>query len=180
MSVAEQWARNLVTEYKLQKIDDWWNKLRNHPDPAWTYRMAEFLRDLANKAGFQMEYDISTDFSWYKPESMHPSVAIEHENTYSEEIYRDELPKLLASGAQLKVLITYVGKMREESELVNRIKANCRKSGGEPKTRQGIEEFLLLLSDSERSNANWRAYVFFPNGKLKQIGTKITKIIDAI
>jgi len=72
LSFARQWAKKFIAEYELQKIDDWWNKLKNHPDPAWTYRMAELLRALTNKMGFQMEYDISTDFSWYKVGSTYP------------------------------------------------------------------------------------------------------------
>jgi hypothetical protein len=170
MSFAEQWAKDFIAEYKLQKIDDWWNKLTNQPDSAWTYRIAELLRALSNKMGFQMEYDISTDFSWYKQGVMHPHIAIEHENTYSDEVYKDELPKLLASGAQLKVLITYV-KQGSENCLVNRIQESYRKPcvECELETRQATEEFLLLLDDPEGSKANWRAYIFFPNGKLKHI-----------
>jgi len=109
-------------------------------------------------------------------------VAIEHENAYSQDIYRDELPKLLASGAQLKVLITYVKRMREETDLVGRIKGNYGKPKREQKTRQVIGEFLLLLGDSEGSQARWRAYIFHPSGKLGHIKarTDLKKLTDVI
>lgn len=182
LSFAKQWAMDFISEYRIQRIDEWWNMLVKPSDTSWTDRIAELLRYLARKNGFQMEYEISTDFSWHKEEATYPSVVIEHENSYSQDIYRDELPKLLASNAQLKVLITYVRKQREESELHDRFKQIHMKRLREPITQQIHDEFLLMLDDYEGSSAKWRYYIFSPSGKVKihRAQTKTVRISDVL
>ena len=167
MSLAERWCKEFSNEYELQKIDNWWNKLWKQSDTAWTYRMVELLRNLAQKMGYQQEYEIGTDFSWYKEGSTQPSVAIEHENICST-VYDDELPKLCESIAPLKILITYVQKEDEEKELINTFKEIHKKRIGEPLTKQISEEFLFVIGNYE-DTANWRYYIFYPTGKIKQI-----------
>jgi hypothetical protein len=165
MSFAKQWTKKFCNEYYRQKIGYWWSELRNTSDKAWTYRMAELLRNLAQKMGYQMEYEITTDFSWYRKKSTSPSVAIEHENAYSNEIWKDEIPKLLESNAPLKVLITYVGKRDEETELINKFKKIHKRRLHEPLAKQTKEEFLFLINDLEISLGKWRWCIFYPTGK---------------
>jgi hypothetical protein len=169
MSFAEKLVEAFFNEYELQKIDDWWKKLRNKSDKAWSFRIAEFLRSLAQKMGYQMEYEISTDFSWYQEASTSPSVAVEHENVCSDDIYNDEVPKLLESNAPLKVLITYVQSGHEETNLLSKFKEIHTKRMHEPITKQMNEEFLFVISDYEINYSNWRGYIFYPTGMQKQI-----------
>ena len=166
MSLAERWYKEFSNEYELQKVDDWWNKLRKQSDTAWTYRMAELLRNLAQKMGYQQEYEIATDFSWYKKGSTQPSVAIEHENVFSSNVYKDELPKLCGSIAPLKILITYIQKEGEEKELINKFKQIHKKTIGEHTVKQISEEFLFVICNEY---TDWRYYIFYPTGKIKQI-----------
>lgn len=126
-----------------------------------------------------MEYEISTDFSWYKETSASPSVAVEHENVCSNEIYNDELPKLLASNAALKILITYVQKEQEETKLINKFKEIHRERMHEPIARQMNEEFLLMISDYEINYSNWRCYIFSSNGSFKQIKSEKTEDLSS-
>jgi hypothetical protein len=169
MSFAEQWAKDFFNEYDRQKIDDWWYKLRKDSDPAWTNRMAEFLRSLAQRKGYQMEYEITTDFSFYKEKSTSPSIAIEHENTYSQDIFKEELLKLLENNAPLKILITYIKKEEEEKELIKRFKKIHKMRVLEPITKQINEEFLFMITDYygdlSKARTHWRWYIFYPTGK---------------
>ena len=75
----------------------------------WTRVMNVFLADVADKHGLYQEVERCCDFSWYKPHTLVPQVGIEHENDYRT-IYENEIPTLLASSAETKVLITYVNR----------------------------------------------------------------------
>jgi hypothetical protein len=165
MSLAKDWCKRFSKEHELQRIDDWWNGLRKKSDTAWTYRMVELLRNLAQKMGYQQEYEIGVDFSWYEKESTHPSVAIEHENICST-VYNDELLKLCENIAPLKILITYVQKEDEEKELINRFKEIHKERLSESTAKQIGEEFLFVIGNED---ADWRYYIFHPTGKLEQI-----------
>lgn len=108
-----------------------------------------------------MEYEIGTDFSWYEEGSECHSVAIEHENEI-EGVYSDEIPKLLESGAPLKVLITYSYKRSEMEKLIKNFEEKHAKRAKE----KVDEEFLLVVRrmwDEEKTVGEWIAYVFKPS-----------------
>lgn len=155
MISAADWYEKFSEEFKFQKIDEWRNALIRSSETAWTYRIVEFLRNLATKMGYQMEYEIGTDFSWCEKNSRVPTVAIEHENKLnSEQIIRDEIQKLFHSAAPLKILITYIRKkeeLKERDKIIEFIK-HPKEIGG---------EFLLVfINRLDKRRSEFEHYIF--------------------
>lgn len=152
---AEEWYNKFCEEYELQKIADWWERVRKGPETAWTYRMAELLRNLALKMGYELDYEIGTDFSWHKGESMTPKVAIELENKLdASEILRGEIPNLFASDAPLKVLITYCDietkkELEKKNKLIQEFRVKHSKEAG--------GRFLFIFVEWNPKDKKWNS-----------------------
>lgn len=89
------------------------------------------------------------DLTWYKGDEDTPEVMVEHENGYKG-IWKEEIPKLLSSNADLKVLICYPSK-KEYWSIAQRFteKLNEEKRLKKARTRLSCEEFLLIMGKRE-------------------------------
>lgn len=76
-------------------------------DGEWTCEMYKILEKTVKKLGLVERKELNrVDFNWYKTGSNVPVISLEHENGY-QSIWNEEVPKLLYSNSDLKVLICY-------------------------------------------------------------------------
>ena len=108
----------------------------------WTEEMSKILDETARGLGLDRRRTElrRIDFNWYMEDSDTPTLSIEHENGYRG-IWGEEIPKLLASKANLKVLICYPPK-EEHLKIRNRLLRLLMKESELGKFK---EEFLLIL-----------------------------------
>jgi hypothetical protein len=101
------------------------------------------------------------DLTWYRGDEDTPEVMVEHENGYKG-IWKEELPKLLSSAADLKVLICYPPKAKYW-EIANRLTVVLN---SEKRLEKFSEEFLLVMGKSEeivtRDPEGFVIYIYTP------------------
>jgi hypothetical protein len=140
MGFAESFAKQFLVQYNNHR----WPRLgeRTYSSGVWTKEMGKILNKTAGKLGLSERRNElkRVDFTWYRARESIPAIVGEHENGWSS-IFNEEVPKLLASNASLKVLICYPPPSQHydiADELIRTLK-------GSERTRELNEEFLLIL-----------------------------------
>src|SRR3989442_1144171 len=89
---------------------------------AWTNEMRMVLDKTARDLGLVARRDElkRVDFTWYwkKTDSI-PAIVLEHENAWKG-VFDEEIPKLMASNAELKVLVCYP-KSQQQEEIAEKL-----------------------------------------------------------
>jgi hypothetical protein len=151
---------------------------RGHADygsAEWTVQMYKILEKTANDLGLKRKRTElrRIDLTWYKGEEDTPDVMVEHENGYKS-IWKEEIPKLLSSNADLKVLICYPPK-KEYWDIAQRFttKLNEEKRLKKVRTRLSCEEFLLVMGKREEivihEPEGFVIYLYTPAFKVKRL-----------
>ncbi len=116
--------------------------------------MAKILNKTAKKLGLtERRAELKrVDFTWYWKNESIPTVIAEHENGWGG-IFDEEVPKLLASNAGLKVLVCYPP-VEKHYEVADELCGGHREScSTEPElsASEGIRSSLTLLTKSGRA-----------------------------
>lgn len=149
MSWADRFFEQFCKSYLYHRWPPCKGKL--YGSRQWTKEMAKILEKTARKLGLKRKRTElrRIDFDWYTEDCETPTLSVEHENGYKG-IWKEEIPKLLASKANLKVLICYPPK-KEHWTIGNRLFKLLRK---ENKLGRFKEEFLLILGLYEGQETN--------------------------
>jgi len=150
-TLSERYAKTFCKEYRSHR----WPKLkrghRDYSSAEWTEQMYKILEKTAKSLGLKRKRTElrKIDLTWYKGEEDTPEVTVEHENGYKG-IWKEEIPKLLSSNADLKVLICYPPK-KEYWEIAQKFtsKLNDEKRLKKTRARSLCEEFLLIMGKRE-------------------------------
>jgi len=178
MIMAKEWFKTFVKTFPKNqnvKIVNERYRIRGSAtnDTEWTRMMSCFLSELAYKDGYYQETEIGTDFSWYEGKSLAPVVAIEQENNYGG-VFESEIPKLYASSAPLKILITYAWVRSEKEKDIEKLKKEIIEKTSDIHKQKVLEnkgEFLLVLGLGGLDDPKncWGGYIFFPGGKYQKL-----------
>ena len=107
-TLSERFSKAFCREYETHR----WPRLkkgqRGYSPREWTEQMYKILEKTARRLGLKRKRTElrRLDLTWYKGNEDTPEIIVEHENGYRG-IWREEIPKLLSSNADLKVLICY-------------------------------------------------------------------------
>lgn len=108
--------------------------------------MYKILDKTASKLGLERKRKElrRIDLTYYNEAGTAPIISVEHENGYKG-IWKEEIPKLLSSNAELKVLICYPPK-RKYWEIARRFEKLLNRERG---LKRFSEEFLLIMGLEE-------------------------------
>lgn len=150
---AEQFAKTFCKEYQSHRWPKSEHKSGGYTPAEWTKQMYKILEKTAKSLGLKRKRTElrRIDLTWYKGEEDTPDVMVEHENGYKG-IWTEEIPKLLSSNADLKVLICYPPK-KEYWEIAKEFtgKINEEKRLKKTRARSLCEEFLLIMGKREET-----------------------------
>jgi hypothetical protein len=130
-------SRTKIAKYKLNE--------------AWTKFVTEFFRKWGEDLGYEVhcrekyggkgEY-LTTDLVWLEISESRSLIvlALEHENNYSG-VFENEVKKLVALKAILKILITYVGEPEYNRKIVGNVESAIKVSG----LRIPDEKYMLMI-----------------------------------
>ncbi len=149
MNLGRSFAKHFLVEYREHR----WPPLRskNYSDPVWTTEMAKILNKTTKKLGlFERRDELKrVDFTWYRKNNPIPAVIAEHENG-RDGVFDEEVPKLLASNAELKVLVFYPP-VEQHGEVADELLRILKRSG---RVGEVSEEFLLILGSDQEMTVN--------------------------
>lgn len=140
MSWAWRFHKQFCRSYRYHRWPS--SKEESYKLRQWTEEMAKILDKAAKGLGLERKRTElrRIDFNWYMEDCDTPTISIEHENGYKG-IWKEEIPKLLASKANLKVLICYPPE-EDHMKIRNRLLRLLKK---ENELGSFKEEFLLIL-----------------------------------
>ncbi|MGA2972976.1 MAG: hypothetical protein ABSE39_10230 [Candidatus Bathyarchaeia archaeon] len=147
MSLTDDFLRAFRRAYaESEKVEECYrinSKGKKVGDERWTEAMGEVLNRVADELGYDIKRERGrVDFRLYKTDQ---SIAVEHEND-CKGIFREELPKLLDTQADLRVLITYVSANEFSKNNGENLAERVEKTVVEQISRHGDAEVLLLLN----------------------------------
>src|SRR5438093_505002 len=127
---------------------------------AWTQQMSRVLDKTARNLGLVARRDElkRVDFTWYRTKTdAIPVIVLEHENGWKN-VFDEEIPKLMASNAELKVLVCYPPSQQQD-KIAKRLVSILRTAD---RVQRLKEEFLLVmgrpsmdLGEPRQFNINW-------------------------
>ena len=170
-SLAENWFRTFFETYqdymlknRVEMVSGGKRK-RGH----WTKWMFGFLASLRKKMGYQKEEGLSQiDLIWRKTDEPRIGIAIEHENS-QKGIFSHEIPNLLATNADLLVLITYLPYNEfPGTEYAERLLKELE--------NRKFNEFLLIFG--VKRSLDWVGYAFFKAPRYKTLALPYQEIMD--
>ena len=143
-------------------------KSQNYTNRTWTEEMTKIIGRSSRRLGLVERRDElkRVDFTYYRRSDPVPTVVIEHDNGWN--VFEEEIPKLLASSAQLKVLICYPPK-RSHYPFGNRL-FNLLNAVG--RTAATTEEFLLIMGLPNmlvHESQDYTVYWYHPVYKVERI-----------
>jgi len=149
MNLGSSFAKHFLKQYREHR----WPRLRgkNYSNPDWTAEMAKILNKTAKKLGLtERRAELKrVDFTWYRKNESIPTVIAEHENGWGG-IFDEEVPKLLASNARLKVLVCYPP-VEKHYEVADELLRILKRSG---RVGELSDEFLLILGADQEVHVN--------------------------
>jgi hypothetical protein len=106
MSLAEQFFDGFSKSYRYHRWPS--TEQDSYKDSEWTNEMMKILDKTAKRMELRRKRTElrRMDLNWYREDSNTPVVSVEHENGYKT-IWKEEIPKLLLSNADLRVLVCY-------------------------------------------------------------------------
>ena len=169
-TLAQRYARAFCAEYAQHRWPSLGKGQTAFGPSQWTEQMYKILEKTARRLGLEKKRTElrRIDLTWYKGNVDTPKAMVEHENGYKG-IWNEELPKLLSSSADLKVLICYPPK-KMYWEIANRLRSLLN---SEKRLEKKIsEEFLLIMGKSEeivtRDPEGFVIYIYTPAFAVKR------------
>jgi hypothetical protein len=153
VTLAERYAKTFCIEYQKHRWPKPKRRNKGYTSSEWTKQMYRILEKTATSIGLKRKRTElrRIDLTWYKGEEDTPDIMVEHENGYKG-IWKEEIPKLLSSNADLKVLICYPPK-KEYWTIARKFtsKINDERRLKKTRTRSLYEEFLLIMGKQEET-----------------------------
>jgi len=152
---SDRFLETVLEEYARHR----WPRVRTSfvPPSLWTKGMEKIVDKTARSLDLvkkRREQGL-LDFTWYRRNSPIPAMVGEHEDDWKD-VFTEEIPKLMASNAELKVLICYPPPARQE-KFARRLLELLKRSD---RVRELKEEFLLIMA-RKITVRDWKGFSLF-------------------